>query len=86
MFATLNINNPPPDPADWDGVWQTPFIYFATTSRREQLSDGTRLVIPLLGGFDIPVPNVSAADYALISTDRIEILPAGAEPPRPYNP
>jgi len=86
LFATLNINSPPPDPADWDGVWQTPFIYFATTSRREELSDGTRLVIPLLGGFNIPVPNVSAADYALISTDRIEILPAGAEPPRPYNP
>ncbi len=86
LFATLNVNNPPPDPTEWDGVWQTPFIYFATTSRSNQLQDGTRLVIPLLGGFDIPIPNVSAADYALIRTDRVEILPDGAPPPRPYNP
>lgn len=86
LFATLNVNNPPPDAEDWDGVWQTPFIYFATTSGRGQLSDGSRAVIPLLGGCDIPVPNVSAADYALIRKDRVEILPAGAPPPRPYNP
>jgi hypothetical protein len=86
LFATLNIRNPPPDPLDWDATEQTPYIYFATTSGREALTDGTRPVIPLLGGCDIPVPNVADGDYALIRTDRIEILPSGAPPPRPYNP
>ena len=86
LFATLNVNNPPPNPAEWDGAAQTPFIYLATTSVRQALSDGTRQVIPLLGYFDIPVPNVSAADYALIRKDRVDILPAGSPPPRPYNP
>jgi hypothetical protein len=86
MFATLNLKNPPPNPADWDGLWQTPYIYFATTSSRQQLDDGTWSVIPLLGGFNIPVPNVSDGDYALIRKERVQILPEGAPPPRPYNP
>ena len=86
LFATLNVNDPPPNPAEWDGSVQTTFIYFATTSVRQGLSDGTRQVIPLLGYFDIPVPNVSAADCALIATERVEIRPAGAPPSRPYHP
>lgn len=73
--------------ADWDGIHQTPYIYFATTSKQGGVS------YPLLGGDDIAIINVSDADYSymptIVDTDfgrgkLMEVLPANAPPPNPY--
>jgi hypothetical protein len=78
----LNVNRAPPPLDDFDGVHQTPTIFFATTSRRE--NNGT-LVISLTGGPTIAVPSVAKADFALIAKSRVLVLPEGSPPPDPYN-
>lgn len=77
-FRTLDATKPPPNPADWDGVHQTWFLYFATTSLR----GGT--AYPLLGGCDIVIPNLSDREYEYVPAVRVELLPQGVSTCEPY--
>jgi hypothetical protein len=81
--AAYDIDKAPPSLDDFDGVHQTPYIFFATTSNR---ANGGSLVIPLTGGPNIPCPSVNKGkDYILIAKSRVELLPDNT-PPRPYVP
>lgn len=79
----LDIDKAPPSLDDFDGIHQTPTIFFATTSNR---ANNGSLVIPLTGGPNIPCPSVTKGkDYILIDKRRVKLL-EGNTPPWPYNP
>ena len=81
--AALDMDKNPPSLSDFDGIHQTPTIFFATTSNR---ANNGSLVIPLTGGPNIPCPSVTKGkDYILIAKNRVKIL-LDNKPPHPYNP
>ncbi|MBI2758780.1 MAG: hypothetical protein HYX49_08890 [Chloroflexi bacterium] len=84
---TLDGNQSPPSLDDFNPFFQSPVTFFATTSRREKLADGTRLVEELgpLDGMNCPFPVMGNGTVNYIPVDVLQLLPAGSPVPSPYN-
>lgn len=86
-FKTLNAYGNMPDLKDFDPYIQTTQTFFATTSTRDVLSDGTLKVMPLgpLGSMNCPFPILGNGEYNFIDKNLVELLPVGSPIPNPYN-
>ena len=81
--------NPPPLPSH---AGLSPFVHWATVSRRElEYVDGKWVgrediinPFPQLGGMSVPVPNMGNGTSDYVPVERIRILQPGEEFPNPY--